>query len=296
MTAGPSYEFLWVVGEEEPQRMPARQYMERLFEWAGDIVLDDAVLPSDDRPPSRQVHLLFDQLFRRLIRVLYHIYYHHRTAIPSPLLDNTTKVGSLIKSSITISIQWFVMFSIEHNLIQSKWQFEPLLVVLKKLLPAPYYQRIAPEKGDMLYRRALRNASTPPPAVTSEPDHWVTGSPKILKTSVEMTPPEDGADAQLEPSGLQEAGWQTASPPKQLKQLSWALGTSSIAEKGSSTLSPQEQEMIDLLTSLNLEHYAKNFLAEKININSICLLSDQDLSKLGLAMGDRRVRLLNCSL
>jgi MOB kinase activator 1 len=45
MSAGPKYEYLWVDGAGEPQRMTAPAYIERLLDWVDEKLEDETLFP-----------------------------------------------------------------------------------------------------------------------------------------------------------------------------------------------------------------------------------------------------------
>jgi len=126
MSAGSAYEYLWKDNNKykKPTRLPAKQYIDLLLNWANDRISDPNFLPVDDStnfPPN----FLNDvkDIFRRLFRVYAHIYYNHYTKIKE--LGASPHLNTCFKH--------YVIFAREFDLIPDS-EFAPLKKLIDKFM------------------------------------------------------------------------------------------------------------------------------------------------------------------
>lgn len=125
MSGGPQYEYQWADGTtyKKPTSMPAPQYIALLMDWVENLINDDNIFPSDpDVPFPKAFQPTVKQIFRRLLRVFVHVYYHH--------FDKMTQIGA--EAHINTCYKHFYYFVREFDLIAMK-ELEPLKDLSKQL-------------------------------------------------------------------------------------------------------------------------------------------------------------------
>jgi len=125
MSGGPQYEYQWADGGKykKPTAMPAPQYVSLLMDWVENLINDERLFPPDaDTPFPKSFESQVSQIFRRLLRVFVHVYYHH--------FDKMTQIGA--EAHINTCYKHFYYFVKEFGLIQSK-EMEPLKDLTKSL-------------------------------------------------------------------------------------------------------------------------------------------------------------------
>lgn len=131
MNAGPRFEFLWSAsGGGAPARLPARDYVDRLFSWIGALLDDPAVFPASSSTAApaaypRDFLETVRAITRRLFRVYAHVYYHHFGAM--------TEAGA--EAHINTCLSHLVVFSAAHALIDAK-ELAPLQELIDRLAAA----------------------------------------------------------------------------------------------------------------------------------------------------------------
>jgi len=147
MTAGSRYEFLWAEGEyTKPTSMPAREYIINLALWAEDLIFNENIFPEDDTQPSDEFFDICDKIWRRLIRVLYHIYHHHLDFVKENSLTNNL-------NRLTLH---YCMFSLEYKLINDPAQYDPIRSLLDRLLPTEKINELQQIRKKMSKRTSRR--------------------------------------------------------------------------------------------------------------------------------------------
>jgi len=125
MSGGPQYEYQWADGSayKKPTSMPAPKYIGLLMDWTEALINDDTIFPSDvDVPFPKQFQPTVKQIFRRLLRVFVHVYYHH--------FDKMAQIGA--EAHINTCYKHFYYFVREFSLIDPK-ELEPLKDLSKQL-------------------------------------------------------------------------------------------------------------------------------------------------------------------
>mmetsp|Transcript_18608 Transcript_18608/g.47288 ORF Transcript_18608/g.47288 Transcript_18608/m.47288 type:complete len:222 (-) Transcript_18608:119-784(-) len=81
MNAGPAFEYLWQDGpKKKPVKIPAREYVERLFEWCRGLFGDEEVFPMEGAF-GKKFRPTVKTMLKRLFRVYAHIYKVHWDSI-----------------------------------------------------------------------------------------------------------------------------------------------------------------------------------------------------------------------
>eukprot|EP01130_Rhizamoeba_saxonica_P011504 TRINITY_DN477_c0_g1_i2.p1 TRINITY_DN477_c0_g1~~TRINITY_DN477_c0_g1_i2.p1 ORF type:complete len:242 (-),score=52.63 TRINITY_DN477_c0_g1_i2:60-785(-) len=127
MSAGARFQYLWAEGEHrgKPVSLCAREYIINLALWSEDLIFDESIFPEDDSEPSKNFRSVTDKIWRRLIRVLYHIYHHHIDEIKSLSLQD-----QLVQLT-----RFYCLFSLEYDLIRDPAQYEPISKLLDQIVP-----------------------------------------------------------------------------------------------------------------------------------------------------------------
>ena len=115
MSAGPRFEFYWIV-DEKPRLLPARRYCDLLFAWIDETFNDQALFPEEfgDKPPKKFAKTIA-KINRRLFRVYAHLFVCHRRDLTElGLFDETMK-----------SFVRFYVFCLEFHYLR-KEDLEPL--------------------------------------------------------------------------------------------------------------------------------------------------------------------------
>eukprot|EP00741_Cyanophora_paradoxa_P024041 tig00021721_g23216.t1 len=118
MTAGEACEYLWqdVSSAEfaEPRRVPAREYVERLFTWV-ELQLEDESLFPEPGSLGQRISPSFlpalKTIFRRLLRVYAHIYRSHFPFREIRMLSGEEHFNSCFRH--------FIYFCREHDLVDA---------------------------------------------------------------------------------------------------------------------------------------------------------------------------------
>lgn len=127
MSAGPKYEYLWVDGCGEPQRMSAPAYIERLFDWVEEKLDDQSLFPVHEAWPFAPSFLpTIKVIFKRLFRVYAHAYHSHYL--------HATGLG--LDSHLNTSFKHFLFVVDQFQLIS-----EEELVPLEKLVEEFRFRR-----------------------------------------------------------------------------------------------------------------------------------------------------------
>ena len=125
MSGGTGYEYHWADGEKykKPTPLPAPVYIGLLMDWAEALINDDSIFPSDvDVPFPKQFAATVKQIFKRLLRVFVHVYYHHYDEVKQIEAD----------WHLNTCFEHFHYFVNEFELIDPKEQ-EPLKDLTKQL-------------------------------------------------------------------------------------------------------------------------------------------------------------------
>lgn len=87
MMSQSSFEYLWRSPDKSNQRMPAPEYIGRLFHQLNGIINDERIIPTSgsDYPENFKQHI--HDILRRLARVYFHAYDKHRTQLSKLNLD-----------------------------------------------------------------------------------------------------------------------------------------------------------------------------------------------------------------
>eukprot|EP00039_Didymoeca_costata_P019099 m.336231 g.336231 ORF g.336231 m.336231 type:complete len:218 (+) comp17790_c0_seq1:204-857(+) len=133
MSGGPQYEYHWADGVKykKPTPLPACIYISLLMDWIDEIINDEKVFPPDSSIPfPKDFKDKVKQIFRRMLRVFVHIYYHH--------YEKMTQISA--EAHINTCYKHFFYFIDEFNLVDMK-ELEPLKDLTKSLKIVPKSQR-----------------------------------------------------------------------------------------------------------------------------------------------------------
>lgn len=147
MGAGKKYEYHWAdATTQQPIKLSAPAYVDRLFGWIEDQLNDEAVFPTSvDLQFPANFRQRVSRIFRRLFRVYAHIYYSHFDYI----------IQQAAQAHVNSCFKHFVLFVKEFQLVDDK-EMEPLKDVINGLLNK---SREEPEE----------QTATPPPTPADEP-------------------------------------------------------------------------------------------------------------------------------
>ncbi|KAJ6240585.1 mob kinase activator-like 1 [Anaeramoeba flamelloides] len=83
MNAGPQWEYHWVTKKKQkPQKLSAPEYISKLIEWVDHQIDDPRYFPEEtNKYPRSWKNKICKPIFRRLFRILGHIYYNHFATI-----------------------------------------------------------------------------------------------------------------------------------------------------------------------------------------------------------------------
>lgn len=125
MCAGKKFQYFWAdETTTKPLKLPAGEYIGRLFKWVERLLNDEATFPT-----RRENYFPLDfrttvsKIFRRLFRVYAHIYYDHFDVIVEA--DAQPHINSCLKH--------FALFVQEYKLVGEK-DLEPLKQVIRHLV------------------------------------------------------------------------------------------------------------------------------------------------------------------
>ncbi|OHS93373.1 Maintenance of ploidy protein mob1 [Tritrichomonas foetus] len=122
MTAGPQYQYFWQEDRRyKPITLPAHTYIEKVFEWAGRYISNSHYFPEDEKSTyANDFEIVIRNIFKKLLRVYAHIYYHH---------SDDMRQDDLL-ASLNTSFRHFWTFSDEFKLIPDD-QLAPLQTIIK---------------------------------------------------------------------------------------------------------------------------------------------------------------------
>ncbi|PVU87287.1 hypothetical protein BB561_006398 [Smittium simulii] len=127
MSAGSKYEYLWNDKNhpKSPIRMSAFDYITKLMFWINQQIENESYFPSKQGNLFRDdfISVIAPTIFRRLLRVYSHMYYHH--------LAEISKYG--LKTMLNTSFHHFVLFATKFHLIEYN-EFAPVREIIKNLL------------------------------------------------------------------------------------------------------------------------------------------------------------------
>eukprot|EP01117_Protostelium_nocturnum_P017584 TRINITY_DN7181_c0_g1_i1.p1 TRINITY_DN7181_c0_g1~~TRINITY_DN7181_c0_g1_i1.p1 ORF type:complete len:160 (-),score=46.95 TRINITY_DN7181_c0_g1_i1:127-606(-) len=123
MTAGPNYSFLWRDKGKypKPTSLPAVTYIELLLAWTSDRLDDETIFPISGKFPKEFSSTVKD-IWKRLARVFFHIYYHHWNTIQAVKAE----------AHINTCFKHFIYFSREFALI-SQEDLAPMASITSKI-------------------------------------------------------------------------------------------------------------------------------------------------------------------
>ena len=122
MSASEKYQYLWADGKnyKTPTKLPARQYIELLYEWVLNLFDDQNVFPPDPTVPfPKNFKDVIKQITKRLFRVYAHIYHHH--------LEDVRRLN--IEAHFNTAFRHFYTFIEQYNLMPRN-ELEPLRQVI----------------------------------------------------------------------------------------------------------------------------------------------------------------------
>ena len=122
MSAGPKYQYLWQDSNQykTPTALPAKEYIELLFDWVEKLLDDQEVFPSDSAVPfPKNFKNVVKTIFKRLFRVYAHIYYHH--------IDDVRTEG--VEAHFNTAFRHFYSFVHMYKLIPAQ-ELEPLRQII----------------------------------------------------------------------------------------------------------------------------------------------------------------------
>ncbi|KAJ1672603.1 Mitotic exit network component [Spiromyces aspiralis] len=127
MTAGQMYEYLWADGKmyKKPTKLPASQYIKLLREWVNEHIDNPQIFPTDVATPFPPTFLaqLAPTIFRRLLRVYAHLYYHHYNQLSQLGLD----------TMLNTSFNHFTLFVTRWELVNNQ-ELAPVKDIIKSMI------------------------------------------------------------------------------------------------------------------------------------------------------------------
>ncbi|KAJ1921598.1 Mitotic exit network component, partial [Mycoemilia scoparia] len=121
------YEYLWADGEtyKKATKMPAAQYIKLLMKWVNSFLDNPQVFPVDPVTPFNPSFLsqTAPMIFRRLLRVYAHLYYHHYHQISQVGLD----------TMLNTSFNHFTLFVTRWDMVGSS-ELVPVKDIIKSMI------------------------------------------------------------------------------------------------------------------------------------------------------------------
>lgn len=128
MSGGPKYEYLWQDGHQfkKPTHLPARTYIELLFDWVDLQIHDENIFPPDYSVQfPRNFKKTCMKILARMYRVFVHVYIHHFDRIKALEAHNAEAHGNTL-------FRYFYFFVTEFGLLQQQ-DLEPLQQLIEKI-------------------------------------------------------------------------------------------------------------------------------------------------------------------
>jgi len=126
MTAGPTVTYAWADPRDKtakPEEVPAPVYIDKMLEWAFDVISDPAIFPQDDDVKfPKTFKKTVGSLFKRIFRMYAHLFHSHFAKIK----ENGAE------AHLNSSFKHFVLFALKFELIEEK-EFVPLADLIAKL-------------------------------------------------------------------------------------------------------------------------------------------------------------------
>ncbi|KAJ3451896.1 mob kinase activator-like [Anaeramoeba flamelloides] len=124
MTAGNNLEYTWICNKKsQPQKLSAQSYINKLFQWTDEQINDESLFPNDpEKYLKKWQSKISYPIFRRLTRILGHIYHHHFQVIQ--------KNG--IEAHLNTLLLHFYLFTKEFSLLKKK-DYLPILSIINEL-------------------------------------------------------------------------------------------------------------------------------------------------------------------
>ncbi|KAJ1678106.1 Maintenance of ploidy protein mob2, partial [Spiromyces aspiralis] len=111
MNAGPAYEYTWTDSQRRTVKLPAPQYIDYELTQVQNLLDDERVFPTKERSAfPRDFSIRIRIIYRKLFRVLAHIYWAHYEAM----------VNLRAEGHLNSLFAHFISFSKEFDLIDKK--------------------------------------------------------------------------------------------------------------------------------------------------------------------------------
>jgi len=128
MSGGARVEYLWQDGirYKKPEQLPAREYIQCLFDWVEMQVFDETIFPKDpDVEFPKNFKKTCVKILTRMFRVFVHVYIHH--------FDRILELKNLkAEAHGNTLFRHFYFFVKEFQLIEDK-ELEPLKDLIEKI-------------------------------------------------------------------------------------------------------------------------------------------------------------------
>ncbi|KAL6071603.1 Tyrosine-protein kinase [Balamuthia mandrillaris] len=282
MMAGAKYEYFWAEGEHarRPVSLPAPEYIKRLFDWAQELVEDESLFPLDDSPPGSGFDEACNKLFRRLPRIIMHLFYHHY---------HTMLAEGFGEHAVSI-LKHMVMFSMEHKLTSIDY-YAPVQDILVQTLPPSYAQQFQSPSQTIVKPQQAQPQLQQPPVQTVQQHHPQRQPPsgsifQTIRLTDELTPFSPASTRTTTITSVSSSG---ASPPAG----KYSSSTTSYIDTEQKTMA----KFVGLLEQVGLDEerarwYAKTLVENDIDESVFDSLTDETLKELGVSSIGHRLKIM----